>query len=316
MKTKIGLIGVGSISQKAYLPVYAALQGENEFIVSSRTIEKAESLRAQYGFAGAVEGVEALMKEGIQIAFIHNITSAHAKTCEALLNAGIHVFVDKPISENLVEVEKLFDLAKEQNVLFMAGFNRRYAPFTDKLKAVPEKNTLFISKNRVNDDHTADWVIYDLFIHPLDTALYLLDDDIIHTESKIIEKAGKLQRAMLTIDTATTTAVVSMNLKSGANTESFQVQAAGGTYQVENLSRLTAIENGTTTVTEFGDWTPTLEKRGFDLMVKNFIATVGKFISGEIVEWHKAETVLRQDKVGLSHELCEQMLRKHERHTI
>jgi virulence factor len=315
MKTKVGLIGVGNISQKAYLPVYAELQDKYDFIVSSRTIEKAESLRAQYGFTGAVEGVDALIAEGVDIAFVHNVTYAHFETCEKLLNAGINVFVDKPISESLVEVEKLQALAEKQNKLFMAGFNRKWAPMTDDLKSVQDKNLIFVSKNRVNDDHSAEWVIYDLFIHPLDTALYLLDDEVIQTKSKIVEAAGKLQRAILTLETPTTTAIVSMNLKSGANTETFEVQSASGTYRVDNLSKLTSIANGVTTVKEFGDWTPTLEKRGFDPMVKQFLKTTAEFLAGEI-SWTDAEHTLRQDKVHQSHELCEQMLRKHARKTL
>ncbi|MDR0921795.1 MAG: Gfo/Idh/MocA family oxidoreductase [Lactobacillales bacterium] len=316
MKRKVGVIGVGNISQKAYLPIYTEYQDKFDFIISSRSLEKAERIRSQYKFSKAVEGIKGLLHEGIEIAFVHNATQAHFETCKELLNAGIHVFVDKPISQNLLEVEELQTLAKKQNKLFMTGFNRRFAPMTEQLKKIEGKNTLFLSKNRVNDEHTTDWVIYDLFIHPLDTAFYLLDDEVVRVKSSIVEKAGKLQRAMIHLETATTTAIVSMNLKAGANQETFEVQAGGGTYRVENLNRLTSFENGKTAVTEFDDWTPTLEKRGFSPMVKTFLQAVDTFEEEENSSLEMFEKILRQEKVHQSHELCEQMLRTHIRHQL
>lgn len=58
-------------------------------------------------------------------------------------------------------------------------------------------------------------------------------------------------------------------------------------------------------VQRFGDWTTTLEKRGFEQLVIRFIAA----LKGEAVD-------LRQKNVLLSHELCEKMLQQHTRHQL
>jgi len=130
-------------------------------------------------------------------------------------------------------------IAEHYHVLFMCGFNRRFAPLTDKLKVLSNKNMIFISKNRVSGGNRARRVIYDEFIHPLDTAVYLLDDKIIDFDSSIkLNTDGQLMRAMAKIETANTTAIVCMNLQSGANTEIYEVQTPTGTYKLENLAEL------------------------------------------------------------------------------
>ena len=49
----------------------------------------------------------------------------HGAVVRQLLQAGIHVFVDKPLSEELAEVKELQALAAAKNLRLMVGFNRR-----------------------------------------------------------------------------------------------------------------------------------------------------------------------------------------------
>lgn len=72
-------------------------------------------------------------------------TSVHFEIAKQCLNAGVAVFIDKPVSEKLQEVQELQQLAKEKGLLFMVGFNRRFAPMVDQLKQLPQKK-LFIWK--------------------------------------------------------------------------------------------------------------------------------------------------------------------------
>lgn len=302
---KLGIIGLGGIAQKAYLPLYGSMQNQAEFILASRTPEKLRDLKQKYGFKQSVATVEELIQADIDACFVHTPTDTHYAIAKQLLNAGIHVFIDKPLSENLMETEELLKLAEEQHLILMAGFNRRFAPLTVRLKDVPAKNQIIVQKNRVAGQRTSRFVIYDLFIHALDTLLYLLDDEIRQVKTNIIETDGQLQRAIVHVETLTTTGIASMNLFAGANTETFEVMSRQGTYRVEDLATWTTLADGEKLTTGFSDWTPTLEKRGFQEMVHRFIRAV----AGEDVD-------LKQDQVHLSHELCEQMLREHTRHLL
>ena len=47
----------------------------------------------------------------------------------------------------------------------MVGFNRRFAPMVEKLKAIPDKRIIQLQKNRIAAQETTEYVIYDLFLH-------------------------------------------------------------------------------------------------------------------------------------------------------
>ncbi|MGG5341496.1 Gfo/Idh/MocA family protein [Enterococcus sp. AZ192] len=303
---KIGVIGLGNIAQKAYLPVYAELRDQATFILSTRNEATRREVSERYGFTETVSSIEELIERGIEACFVHVATKVHGQVVKQLLEAGVHVFVDKPLSENLAEVQEIQTLAVEKNLLLMVGFNRRFAPLVDELKAVKNKNMLFIQKNRTAAQQTTDFVIYDLFLHVADTLVYLLDDSIRQVQTKIIEEKGFLKRAVLQVETETTTAIASMNLFAGANTETYQLMSDEGTYTLENLTDLTVKTIQGTEQKGFGDWTSTLEKRGFQQMVTTFIAAI---------ENQEIET-LRQADIFTSHELCAKMIRQHQQHIL
>ncbi len=298
---KIGVVGLGQIAQKAYLPVMAEKQDQAEWVLCTRNKSKGRALQEKYGFKEFVSSLDELIQTGIGGCFVHTPTSTHYSIVKQLLEAGISVMVDKPLSENLDEVQELLTLAKINDLILMVGFNRRYAPLITQVKEVPHKNMLIIQKNRVAVHQETKEAIYDLFIHIADLAVFLLDNKIISVESSMFVDRGILQRALLKLETDQATAVVSMNMFSGANTESVAVMTPGGTFKIENLSYLTQYKENQIIQQGFSDWTPTLEKRGF-------IQLIDSFISKQAVK--PANRKNTQKNILLSHKLCEQMLAK------
>ncbi|WP_198031330.1 Gfo/Idh/MocA family protein [Jeotgalibaca sp. PTS2502] len=134
-----------------------------------------------------------MIDAGIDAAFVHAPTAVHFDTIKQLLEASIHVYVDKPISDQIAETEALVALAKEKNLILTCGFNRRFAPHVQALKAIPDKKMILIQKDRVQNFEDVRFAIYDLFIHILDAGLFLLDDPIESTHSTIIEKRGAVK---------------------------------------------------------------------------------------------------------------------------
>lgn len=303
---KIGVLGLGNIAQKAYLPIYAELRDQATFVLATRNQETLREISTKYGFTETVETVEDLIQAKVMACFVHVATKVHGQIVKQLLEAGIHVFVDKPLSENLNEVVEIQKIAEEKQLLLMVGFNRRFAPLVQQLKTVKEKNMLFIQKNRVATSHSSEFVIYDLFLHVVDTMVYLLDDPISSVKTKLVEENGNLQRALLQVETPAITAIASMNLFAGANTETFQVISKQGTYVLEELTELTIKSAEIKQKETFGDWVPTLEKRGFKQMVENFIQALHT----------KDSSKLKQENIFLSHELCAKMLHDHQQHIL
>lgn len=302
---KIGVIGIGGIAQKAYLPTYAKMRKEATFIFATRREEVREKIAQKYNFEHTVATIDELLAEKIDACFIHVATSVHFEIAKQCLNAGVAVFIDKPVSEKLQEVQELQQLAKEKGLLFMVGFNRRFAPMVDQLKQLPQKKVIHLEKNEPNHAMNTQYGIYDLFIHLVDTAVFLLDDEVMKVHSKIREEKGQMTYAQLLLSTPTTECILSMDLQSGGKMERYQVSSPKEMMVLEQLTDLTIKRGQTEEVQRFGDWTTTLEKRGFEQLVTTFIAA----LNGENVD-------LRQEDVLFSHELCEQMLKQHIRHQL
>ena len=302
---KIGVIGIGGIAKKAYLPTYAKMRKEATFIFATRNEAVRNEIADEYSFSNTVATIDELLAEKIEAIFIHVATKAHFEIAKKCLDAGVAVFIDKPVSEDLQEVRELRELAKEKKLLFMVGFNRRFAPMVEQMKQLPQKRTIHLEKNEPDHAMNMQFGIYDLFIHLVDTAVYLLDDEIMSVRSKIREEDGQMVYAQMQLSTATTECILSMDFMSGGKMERYQVSSPKQTMILNQLTDLTIRRGLVEEAQRFGDWTTTLEKRGFEQLVISFLAA----LKGE-------EADLRQENILLSHELCEQMLRQHTRHQL
>lgn len=304
---KIGVIGAtAGIANKAYLSIYAQLQNHHEFIIYSRNLAKVQAINQHYYFSRASSTLKDL--ENCNLVMIHAATSEHYRLAHQFLNLGIHVFMDKPISESFDETQKLIQLADEKNCLFMIGFNRRFAPLTQKLKKVPNKNVVSITKNLADNAAAIQYTLYDIFIHPLDTLIYLLDADILDCKYRLFEDEGKIKQILVTLQTEATIGLAAMNLESGAYTETFKVESLSGTYLADELEHFYSTQKNQTQIENFNGWTSISVRRGFyDMIVRTFEAV--ESFNGKNRE--ELQHQLLQDNVIQSHAIINYILEEH-----
>lgn len=298
---KIGVAGLGNIAQKAYLPVMMAMDEDIEWHFYTRNQEKLAQIGKQYRVSELHSSVESLIDSGIEGVFLHTATETHAALIRQFLENGIHVYVDKPISEYLEEVEELMDLAKEKNLLLVTGFNRRFAPMIRELKKVPQKNMIFIQKNKPDSERSVQFGIFDMFIHVADTAVYLLDDPIVEISHTVTETDGQLENCVLQLETERAICVASINYRAGANAETVEIQSPEGTYRVTNLTEYESDSVGEREVRTFGDWDNTLEKRGFAPLIRKFIEAI-----------KTGENPVSLDSSLISHQICAEIVAAYE----
>jgi len=123
---KLGIIGLGDIAKKAYLPVLS--EKGIELVLCTRNVETLKSLSKKYRIQETAQSVQQLIAIGVDAAIVSTATKAHFEIAETLLKNGIHTYIDKPISMSFHETEKIVHLAKEKNLIAMVGFNRRFIP--------------------------------------------------------------------------------------------------------------------------------------------------------------------------------------------
>ncbi|WP_239254437.1 Gfo/Idh/MocA family protein [Listeria ilorinensis] len=296
---KVGIIGLGNIAQKAYLPVFAGLEGI-ELHLCTRSEEKLDQLSEKYRFQHVHKDVNDLIEAGIDCAFVHSATSSHYEIVKQLLENRIPVYVDKPITDRIEETEELTTLAEQQEVLLMTGFNRRFAPRYQALKVVADSNMIVMQKNRSKQPGEARTFVYDDFIHVLDTVRFLLDAKIETMQVYPVWKGELLAALTVQLGAAGKTATAIMNRDSGVNEEVVTVYAPDGKREVEQVTEWAHYNGTDKTIARFSDWDTTLYKRGFESIIHAFLAAVKDKTKEPIDLWDAFET----------HRLAEEILLK------
>ncbi len=294
---RIGIIGLGNIAVKAYLPLLSNFP-QHEFILCTRNKSRLEEIQSKYHFAiGRQKHSDLVEMDHVDAVFIHAATKAHYALVRYFLESNVHVYVDKPISDSIEETKTLCRLAKERQLVLMAGFNRRFAP---QLQPMIEANSdlILIQKNRQKLTLGLRELIYDDFIHLVDTLLFLLKDapEAMHADVKM--NGNLLQHVTLMVRTKNKTGIALMNRQSGANEERLEVSGEQEKWILEDLETLWHYKNGQKTVSKLPDWTPVSERRGF----KNAMAAF-------FVALANPDNSYRELKYTLAaHEMCEKII--------
>lgn len=297
---KIAVIGLGDIAQKAYLPVYAERTDLEVYLVSTDR-EKAERLRTAYRFAGTLDSIEDVITNGIQVALIHSATKVHAEQAKQLLNAGIHVYIDKPVSLEVEEVRSLTEQATANGLHFITGFNRRFASAHRSLLEVEEPNLIVMQKNRTSFIEDAKTFIFDDFVHVADTLRFLTGRGEIENLQVRGKKAeGLLHHVTIQFEANGITAIGIMNRNNGVTEERVEVMGPNEKRVATDVTSVEQMTKGGTLRLPLDNWEPTLRRRGFVEMVDAFIETV---------HGRPSASVTGEDSLA-THELCAEVVKR------
>ncbi|GGF18284.1 dehydrogenase [Halobacillus andaensis] len=270
---KVGIIGLGDIAKKAYLPVLSQKEGI-ELVLCTRNAETLHTLSRKYRIEEKVQTVEDLMAKNIDAAIVSAATEAHFEIAEKLLLHGIHVYVDKPISMNLQETERIVQLAEESKKVAMVGFNRRFIPKVNELKDQGKASLILIQKNRfASPDITRRFVVED-FIHVVDTLRFLMDTPVQDVNVQSLKNGDELDHLIIQLIGEGVTAMGVMNRNGGVTEEIIEYHTGHDKYVVNSLVETTHYHGKEIHVSKFGDWEPTLYKRGFYQIIDHFIDCV------------------------------------------
>lgn len=125
---KVGVIGVGTVSQLMHLPILSGLHSLYQITAVSDVSPTQLAFIAEKYQAKAYADPYALVKDPeVEAVFICSPDQYHAEYALAAMAAGKHVFVEKPVTLCIEDLEKL--IAAEQahpELTCMVGYMRRY----------------------------------------------------------------------------------------------------------------------------------------------------------------------------------------------
>lgn len=273
---RIGVVGLGGIAQKAWLPVLGNASDWTLQAAWSPSREKAEKICAAWRipYAGSLTDLAA----DCDAVFVHSSTATHYAVVSELLNAGVHVCVDKPLAENLADAERLVALAAKKKLTLMVGFNRRFAPLYRELKAgMGAAASLRMDKHRTDSvgPHDLRFTLLDDYLHVVDTALWLAGGNAqLSSGTLLTNDAGEMLYAEHHFATGQLQITTSMHRRAGSQRESVQAVTDGGLIDVTDM-REWRDERGQGVVHKpVPGWQTMLEQRGFAGCARHFVECI------------------------------------------
>ena len=175
----VGVLGAGHLG-KIHLRL---LNESNKYsFVGFHDTNKANGLTIEeelgYPF---YEDIDELL-EKVDVIDIVTPTTYHHETAVKAIKAGVHIFVEKPITSTVEEAEELIALAQQHNVKGQVGHVERFNPaFRAAISKIDKP--MFIEAHRLaefNPRGTDVPVVLDLMIHDIDAILSVVKSKVKH----------------------------------------------------------------------------------------------------------------------------------------
>jgi predicted dehydrogenase len=139
---------------------------------------KAEQVAAQFG-TKAYTSIEDLFGT-VEAVSIATTTKAHFHVGRKALERGVHVFIEKPITETIEQGRTLVELAEQKKLKLQVGHIERFNPAILALEPYHLK-PMFIESHRLaqfNPRGSDVAVVLDLMIHDIDLILSLVHSPV------------------------------------------------------------------------------------------------------------------------------------------
>lgn len=202
---RVGFLGAGSFALSTLLPAIKRVGGTELILAASANGSHARHAAAKFAFRSCATSDEEIFSHAavntVVIATRHHL---HAPQTIAALKSGKHVFCEKPLCLNEMELAGIaaaYDQCREQ--LLMVGFNRRFAPLAMRMKSflsgVNEPLALHYRVNAgflpadhwLNDPTQGGGRIIGEVCHFVDFLRYLAQSAPLEVETRALSNPGR-----------------------------------------------------------------------------------------------------------------------------
>jgi len=191
-KIKIGAVGLGRLGKKHAENVAFKIPNAELTAVCSLVKDEIELAQSEWGIPKAYLDFNDMLKDDeLDALLIASSSTEHSSQIIKALDAGFHVFSEKPLGVTIEEAVAVGDaVAKHPEKIFMAGFMRRYDPsyaYTNELIKKGDIGEPFMIrcygmdpvsqiKGAIAFAEKSGGIFLDLAIHDIDLACWYLKD--------------------------------------------------------------------------------------------------------------------------------------------
>ncbi|MFC1839181.1 Gfo/Idh/MocA family protein [Thermodesulfobacteriota bacterium] len=176
-KVKVCVIGVGHMGEY-HVQKYKSNSGVDLVGVVDVNMERAREIGKKYDVE-VFENYMDLLKL-VDAASLAVTTEKHFDMAVEVLNSGVHLLIEKPITYDLESADAILKAAEKNNLILHVGLVERFNPAVVRLSSLLNQ-PLFIETHRMNkftERGTDVDVVLDLMIHDLDIVLHLVPSEV------------------------------------------------------------------------------------------------------------------------------------------
>lgn len=220
---KIGIIGAGRIGKVHLESISYHVKNATVTAMADPFMnEETEKLIRSYGVSKVTKDCKDILNDkDIDAVLVCSSTDTHAAISIEAINAGKHVFCEKPVDHSIEKIQAVADALKEHpDIKFQVGFNRRFDHnFAAIRKAyddgkIGEAHILKITSRDPEPPNPAyikvsGGIFLDMTIHDFDMACFLTDSDVeeLYVNSAVlvdpaIGEQGDVDTAIITMKMA------------------------------------------------------------------------------------------------------------------
>jgi predicted dehydrogenase len=173
----IGVIGTGHLG-KLHTKMFKEIENCNLIGINDSNNEQAELAAKEFGVS-VFNSLNDLL-EKVDAVSIAATTSAHYDLAKICLDAGKHIFIEKPITATIPQAEEIVELADKFNLNLQVGHIERFNPALISMEKYIS-DPKFIQTDRLaqfNPRGTDVAVVLDLMIHDIDIILSLIKSKV------------------------------------------------------------------------------------------------------------------------------------------
>ena len=270
---RIGVVGCGRIGKLHIDNLINSIPGAEVIAVADPMIDKsgAREWCAQRGLTNvSADYMDVINNPEVDVVFVCSSTDTHSVISLAAVNAGKHVFCEKPVDYDVDKIKAVMKAVEEKGVKFQVGFNRR---FDHNHKAVADA----VKSGTIGDPHivivssrdpepppssyvaVSGGIFYDMMIHDFDMVRYVTGSEALEVSAvgsclvnpKLQEESGipDVDTAVVTLKMANGCIAVINNSRQAVYGYDQRVEAFGSKGMASDANDLI---NNTTVITKDG----------------------------------------------------------------
>ena len=130
----IGIIGAGNFTKMSMLPALEKAHAQLTYIASASGVSGTALAKKHKIAISTTDYKDILRDQNVNAVMITTRHNMHARQVIESLEAGKHVFVEKPLAINLDELNQIKVAYQAQSNSLTVGFNRRFSPHAEAIK--------------------------------------------------------------------------------------------------------------------------------------------------------------------------------------